>query len=530
MKRLLAIAVLFGWCMMALGAPAASAPTSSPTPASKAVGPQPLPWANASPSPVGPQNDKAVLGGDRLTLDECLEYARNNHPTLLAAQAQYEQALARVRQSQALYVPTVGFQVQRTHTYTQDGGIAPGAVSTIAAFAFNPVVTNIMLQPTLSFSYLLNDGGKRRLSVSRDMTDLLTYVLNWRTQWRKLALQVEQDYLAIDYNRALLAVQQDSIQMSMQTLRQAEGLFRAGKKTRLDALQAQTDLLSARTSANQQLGVLNKAWAALAADLGVPLNQFATIDPMLTETWPVPTRDRVLNLAFVQRSDVVSYSNQIEVRKEQLAVNRTALQPTLQTLLSFGYLGADFPMLRTFSAQLTLAIPLSSQPGVKAQNQEIVGQIGELLANTNALRLQIIGDVNRDYIGMMEASQRVEVAESQVKMAEQSFRLAFRRYKSGLSEFIEVTNARSVLNNARIAWHGARNDRASAELQLFADMEAALPLPILPAAEVNPPQAASTSAAPAAPTPLGHKASKKKHVPTVRPASSQRTAVPAGQP
>lgn len=505
--------------------PRQATPTPPTSPTRRPVPTPSLPWASPSTVPVGPAQDTVILGGEQLTLDECLAYARDHHPTLKAAQARYAQGMARVRQSQALYVPSVGISITRSHTYTQNGGVAPG--SPAATFGAIPNVVNVLLQPTATFNYMLYDGGKRRLSVRRDVADLLTYVLDWRAQWRKLALQIEEDYLSLVYNRALLVVQQDSVHMASETLQQAEGLFRAGKKTRLDVLQAETDLLGARTQFYLQMGVLNRAWASLESDLGAPLNQFARLDPLMDETLPVPSRERVLEMAFTQRSDVQSYANQIAVRRIQMELNKTALRPTLQSILSYGYTGQDFPLLNTFNAQMAVAFPLTSRAGVVAQNEEVLGAIQELLGNTYTLRLQIIGSVSRAYISMAEAAQRVEIARQQVRKAEQSYEIAFRRYKGGISEFIEVTNARNVLNSARTTLQGARNDRKRAEIQLFAEIEEALPRPSPPAgvpvlpAEPGAPVPPAGTPQPAAPGPPGG---------TPQPAAPGDARVPAPPP
>lgn len=465
---------------------------TEPTPAQKpSKRPQvtpTLPWTQGDPLPLTPPKDTImtppkdtiILGSSNLTLEDCLTYARTHHPSLLAAQARYSQALARMHISQAAYVPNVQVQVNRVHQYTQNGGSANSTTQLASDLNIPLVTTTILLQPALTFSYQLFDGGKRHLSVERDRVDLLTYVLDWRSTWRKLALQIELDYLALALNRALLAVQMDNVKMSRQTLQQAEGLFRAGKKTRLDALQARTDLLSASTQLNRQMGALNRAWATLEADVGVPLNQYTAIDPVLEESLSVPPREGLVEMAFKQRSDVVSYANQIAVKKLQIEVNKTALRPTLQTILSYGYVGADFPLLTNFRGELDLAIPLTSRAGVNAQNEEVLGAIRELLENAYTLRLQIIGNIDRFYISLKEAEERVRIATLQVEEANRSYQLAFKRYKQGISEFIEVTNARNVLNNARNDLENARNDRMQAEMNLLAEVEMPLKMPAAP--------------------------------------------------
>ena len=457
--------------------------TASPAPSPSLVLPWRAPVILEKPVRSG---DTVLLGQDgSLQVTDCLDYARANHPRLRAAQARYEQALGQLHVSDALYVPTAQVQVTRSHTYAQNGGVVgptspatsitlPGGTTlNLPSSVVNP--TTILLNPAATLTYLLDDGGLRRNSVRRDRQNLITYALDWRNEWRKLSVQIELDYLAVALQRTLVVVQEDSLRMAEATLKQAEGLFRAGKKTRLDVLQAETDVQGARATLYRQIGNTARAWMTLEVDISAPVNHFARLEPLLTSDLVLPAPPKFQEMAFTQRSDVLSYANQIAVQRYQILVNKAALNPTWQTVLSYGYLGGDFPLLTTWKGALTLTIPLTQGPTVRGQNEQVQGKIVELLSSTYDLRLTITGDLSRNFLLREEARQRIRVLQSQMQDAEQAYKLAERRYMGGISQYIEMTNARQVLNSARTDLANAYDDARQAEIQLLGAMEEAFP-------------------------------------------------------
>jgi outer membrane protein TolC len=97
--------------------------------------------------------------------------------------------------------------------------------------------------------------------------------------------------------------------------------------------------------------------------------------------------------------------------------------------------------------------------------------IQEVVEKAGALRLDILGNIRSGYVALAEATRRVAIDQEQVEEAKESYRLAERRYRSGISQYLELTNARSVLNRARAELEQARFDRKLAEFQVMNELE-----------------------------------------------------------
>ena len=438
---------------LVLGAGPAAAGPDVPAPAAsppRAGAPGPSPASGATPP-----GDTVVLGRHHLSLAEVLAHARATHPTLRAAAARYQQAEARVRQSLASNAPNVYLEISRTESYTQ--GTGPDS--------------KMQLSPSMNLAYKLYDGDLRNRTVEQKEQDLLTYEFDWRSKWRDLALVIQQRYLDVVLRKALVEVAEENLRMTDDALRYARGLVRGGRKSRLDVLQAESELSGARATWVERLGQLNSAWASLEASVGAPLNTYATLDDLLGEETSFPAEGQAADRALQNRSDLRSLGNQVEVQRLQVKVNDTALNPTIQGVLKYGAVGADFPLVQTWQTSLDLQIPLNVRNQTESRNLEAVATGAELEQRAEALCLEIRGNLRADYVDWHASAERVRITEKQVEEAREAWLLAERRYRTGIFQFVELTQARTVLNQARASYEQARSDHRLAAFKLANEME-----------------------------------------------------------
>ncbi|MGC9022942.1 MAG: TolC family protein, partial [Dissulfurimicrobium sp.] len=67
-------------------------------------------------------------------------------------------------------------------------------------------------------------------------------------------------------------------------------------------------------------------------------------------------------------------------------------------------------------------------------------------------------DVKQAYLNLVEAGERVPVAELGVTQAQENLDLAMGRYKAGIGNPIEVTDSEIALENAKLAYIQALYD------------------------------------------------------------------------
>jgi outer membrane protein TolC len=87
-------------------------------------------------------------------------------------------------------------------------------------------------------------------------------------------------------------------------------------------------------------------------------------------------------------------------------------------------------------------------------------------ANEEALRQNVLLKVQQVHLKLLEAEERVDVAELTVKQAEDNYELAHGRYEAGAGSPIEETDALLTLSKARTDLIDALADHKAAEAEL----------------------------------------------------------------
>ena len=114
-----------------------------------------------------------------------------------------------------------------------------------------------------------------------------------------------------------------------------------------------------------------------------------------------------------------------------------------------------------------MTFPLFSGFLTKYQVQEARSNLDVIRANEESLRQNILLEVKQAYLNLEEARERIPTAELTVRQAEENLELASGRYKAGVGNPIEVTDALVVYNNAKSSYIQALYDYrvAGASLQ-----------------------------------------------------------------
>jgi outer membrane protein TolC len=81
---------------------------------------------------------------------------------------------------------------------------------------------------------------------------------------------------------------------------------------------------------------------------------------------------------------------------------------------------------------------------------------GVSLENMNDLKRQFLLDVNKAYEDLITASNNLQVAQQQLRQAEQNYSQAFGEYKVGKSDILSLVQAESLLASAREQFTNSR--------------------------------------------------------------------------
>ena len=429
-----------------------------------------------------------------LTLDEALTLAEVNSPSLKAAASQVDQAKSSLRAAISAWYPTVDLS-------------ANGLPSYLKSYNYR----NPDFVPGIAGENETYDREKRAdvsLSVRWDIIDpaRVPEIASQRDAYeqsrdaylialRDLRLQTASSYFQLQEADEGVRIGQASVRASLVSLRDARARFNAGVNTKLEVLEAETQLARDRNLLTDRLASQDLARRGLARELALPQD--------ITPTAATPSAPLGLWEPSLQESIVAAYNYREELDQLILDISidnsranssLAAVQPVLSfvnTTTSFRSEGqsgvssiGDIDMDDyTWGAQNTTALTatwrLFDGGRARAEYRRFKRAAEESAYNFASIRDGIRFEVEQSFINLRSAIQNIETTSSEVLSSRESLRLSQLRVQAGVSTQREVVDNQRDLTNAEIRYARAIREynTSLAQLQRRTGLDALIACP-----------------------------------------------------
>lgn len=302
-----------------------------------------------------------------------------------------------------------------------------------------------------------------RVSASQPLIDRRAYH-NWKASTdqedaAKLSYQDARDevirqaaglYLDAEASAAEVEAAASRVSTSQTLEKLARDQHAQGLATGVDELRAQVQLARDQQTLLQARNAYSTSLLALARYLGLsPGTPLALAETL--KFHPVDSTDpgQVLNAALEARPDYAALQKQRAALGEQLKASRARYLPTLSVNGDYGAIGRGLGSLAgTGEIEGTLSVTLfdRDRPGEKV---ELQNQMKRLDAQIEDLNHEIEQELRKATLDLESTENQVTVAEEAVKLAERELSLAQDRFRSGVTDNIEVVTAQASLASAQ---------------------------------------------------------------------------------
>ena len=425
-----------------------------------------------APPPLGLPDEPALVRIHELrplTLEEALQLAEVNSPQLKAAARQVDQAKSSLRAAVAAWYPTIDLT-------------ASGLPEYFASYSYqNPdFVTNNetygrqwRVNGRLQVSWdLINPARVPQIAAARDRFERAgdSYLI----ALRDLRLELQTAYFALQQADEGVRIGQDSVKASLVSYRDARARFNAGVNTKLEVLEAETQLARDRNILTTNLRDQEIQRRNLARVLSLPQD--------VTPTAATPPRPLGLWEPSLQESIVAAYNYSeeldqlildISINNSQANASLAAVQPVLrfvnstsasrtegqtgETSLSDIDMG-DFTYGVQNSTALTATWRLFDGGRARAEYKRSKHAAEESRLNFARTRDQIRLQVERSFLGLRAAIQNIDTTSTEVLSSRESLRLSQLRVQAGVGVQREVVNSQRDLTQAELKYARALND------------------------------------------------------------------------
>jgi multidrug efflux system outer membrane protein len=415
--------------------------------------------ASAGNAPIWPAGDWWSRYGDP-QLAALIEKAQAGNLDIVQAQARLRQADARARQAGAALLPTLGLNASVNSLYGQTRGVSAHETDYSAG---------------LGASYELDFWGRNRDLANAADAATAASAADRRTVALSVTGSVANAYFQLLSLRERIAVAQANLESSRAILKLVQRRVDAGYSAAADALQERANMAAQQailpTLQQQELETRD----ALAILLGRPPEGFTVAGNDLGALAAPDVAPGVPSALLARRPDIAAAEANLAAAHANLEAARTAFLPSI-TLSASG--GLQYPALAAAietlpglglgaGAAAALAQVIFDGGKTRAITDEARAREEELLAAYRAAVMNAFGDVenalgNVGHLAAQEAALRDQVAQ-----AEKVLGAARRKYVSGYSDFLTITDAERSLYTARDQLSDVRRARLAASVALY---------------------------------------------------------------
>jgi OMF family outer membrane factor len=405
-----------------------------------------------------------------LTLEDVLLLAEVNSPILKATATQVEQAKSSLRAAISSWYPTVDLSASglpeyfKSYTF-QNPDFVPGFTTSAERYGREWRV-NASLQVSWD---IINPRRVPQIAVARDRYEQArdSYVI----ALRDLRLETSTDYFNLQEADEGVRIGQASVRASLVSLRDARARFNAGVNTKLEVLEAETQLARDRNIMTSKLGDQDTSRRLLAAKLDLPqdITPTAATPARPLGSWQ-PSLQESIVAAFNFREELDSLLLDISIDNSEANASLAAVQPVLSFVntsstsrregqsgkTSLGDIDMDdYVWGVQNSTALTATWRLFDGGRARAEYRRSKQAAEESEYRFARTRDFIRLEVEQSFFGLRTAVQNIQTTGSEVLSARESLRLSQLRVQAGVSTQREVVNNQRDLTNAELRYAGA---------------------------------------------------------------------------
>jgi NodT family efflux transporter outer membrane factor (OMF) lipoprotein len=421
-----------------------------PAPTALPAGEAPAAFEGAAPAnaPIWPAADWWRSFGST-ELEGLIATTQTGNLDLAAAQARVLQADARVRQSGAALLPTVGLGADATkQTHSGSFGVSLGA------------------------SYEFDFWGRNRdLLAAAEAVSKAT-----RSDRETVALTATAGtattYFQLLSLRERLSIARQNLETALAVLAITEARVRDGIATPLELAQQRSQIagLQSVIPALEQQELQTRAGLALL--LGRAPEGFDVAGADIESIALPDVAPGLPSELLTRRPDVVAAEASLQSAHANVAAARAAFFPTISLTGSGGLASAALTGLianptGSFAFGLSLAQTIFDAGRLSAQSDEARAREQELVATYRQAAITAFSEVETSLGGIAHFREQEGYQAEQVAQSQQAFDIAQIRYREGVADYLTVLDAQRTLYSARDQLGQVKLQRLQAIVALY---------------------------------------------------------------
>ena len=383
------------------------------------------------------------------TVDDLILEAIENAPDLKISKANLEASRSRIDVASSSYLPRVDLHLSA----------GQNAQTNVPS---DDMINDSLVLGKLSLKQLVYDFGKTSSNVQSLEYDSTSLDEDNKQQFSNKIRDVKVAYYIVLQALALIDVQKENVKLNEAQLYRSQKYFEAGIRTKIDISDAKVELIKSKLDLKNAQYELKLAYAQLDKVVGFKesIQDYEVYSkPLVLDNLHGSLHEYSLNLtdsisfAYENKNELKSYDSNIKAASSRVQLASSDYYPEL-------YFGADYTKQKVdkfqsrvpedaWSATLNLDWNIYEGGATDASSQEKRLELGKTQAEFNNIKLSIKKLTTEAYINVYKAKDTVELSQSLVKVSNEKFDQAGKRYEHGLSDYIELQQSRQGYIDAK---------------------------------------------------------------------------------
>ncbi len=432
-----------------------------------------------------------------LTLAEVERLVEVNNPSLKAAASQVEQAKSALRAAISAWYPTVNLTANGLPEYFKADTFKNPRTKSQFNTPDDSAIRTTSNQWSANFSAqvqwnLIDPARVPQISAARDSFEKASDA--YLIALRELRLRASRNYFQLQRQDEQVRIGQQSVRASLVSLQQASARYQAGVATKLEVLEAQTQLSRDRLVLTDGLAGQAQARRSLASLLDLPqdVTPTAANPARVIGIWQPSLQESII-AAYAFREELDQFILDISINNSNANASLAAVQPILSLVNNFSSSRTqgqrnvrelnmeDYGWSASNTVRLNASWAIFDGGRARAQYRQNKQRAEESKFNFATERDRIRSEVENSFFDLRRASQNIPTAASEVLSTAESLRLARLRFQAGVTTQREVVDTQRDLTKAEVSYANAVTDYnvSIAELRRFTGLDQVLACPAL---------------------------------------------------
>jgi outer membrane protein len=414
----------------------------------------------------------------KISLDECIGVAVQNHPEIKASEEESNIAQANYAMAKSRTSPNINFEIKTVETQVaNEDGTIKKPKNGVVSIPGKDTMVGLFVGPTMIYN-LIDPQRSEAIDSARSAIDLAK-MKNLKVKG-DIILNVKKNYYGYLFARENRAKRDELVDKFRSKLEKANLLFKRGQRPGLDVSKAEVDLADARLEYEKAKNYESVVKSELLASMGI-MDEDIEFSPIKVAKLPDLRYDlkKLYQLSEGNNPDIKISQMTKDINQLNVSMARSAHYPSVDLLGAFGMQNTNilynwenpykYPETyqeklkgknwnSTFNLGIGAKVNMWSGGGIDAKVDSRIAEFNKSKYIEREILINVRTLIKNYYQTINEYKKQIDLSILVMDNSQKHLKLAQKSYENGISTQLELQDAEMTLLKSELGYIKAGYD------------------------------------------------------------------------